>query len=95
MRSATRSATATIAGAVIGGSVANNRARRGGYVETGGYVRRGSREVCDTRTEYRSDEQVVGYDVGYRYNGRIYHTRTDRHPGDRIRVAVDVNAADY
>jgi uncharacterized protein YcfJ len=85
---------ATIAGAVIGGSVANNNARRGGYYESGGYVRQGSREVCDTRTEYRSEEEIVGYDVAYRYNGRVYHTRTDTDPGERIRVAVDVDAVD-
>jgi hypothetical protein len=28
----------------------------------------------------------VGYDVSYSYYGRVYHTETDRHPGDRIRV---------
>jgi uncharacterized protein YcfJ len=51
--------------------------------------------VCETRTEYQTDERVVGYDVEYEYHGRIYHTRTDSHPGRRIRVAVDVNAVPY
>jgi uncharacterized protein YcfJ len=41
---------------------------------------------CETldRTEIR--EARVGYRVKYRYRGRIYHVRTDDHPGDRIRV---------
>ena len=41
---------------------------------------------CETveRTELR--EELVGYRVKYRYRGHVYHTRTDHHPGDRIRV---------
>jgi uncharacterized protein YcfJ len=41
---------------------------------------------CETveRTELR--EELVGYRVKYRYRGHVYHTRTDYHPGDRIRV---------
>ncbi|MEG3192245.1 glycine zipper 2TM domain-containing protein [Lysobacter sp. D1-1-M9] len=33
---------------------------------------------------------VSAYDVTYEYAGRSYVTRTDYHPGDRIRVRVDV-----
>ncbi|HET7844605.1 MAG TPA: glycine zipper 2TM domain-containing protein [Xanthomonadales bacterium] len=81
---------ATIVGAVAGGSIAaNNARRRGGYVDRG-YVEQGVEQRCETRTEYRSEEQVVGYDVTYDYHGRIGHVRTDAHPGNRIRVAVDV-----
>jgi uncharacterized protein YcfJ len=39
-----------------------------------------------------NDDRVVGYDVTYEYAGRQFKTRTDHHPGDRIRVRVDVNA---
>ena len=56
--------------------------------------------VCDPvradayREEAYRDAQddVIGYDVTYRYGGREYTTRTDHHPGDRIRVRVDVRA---
>jgi uncharacterized protein YcfJ len=51
--------------------------------------------VCDPVSEdaYRDgQDDVVGYDVTYRYGGREYTTRTDHHPGDRIRVRVDVRA---
>jgi uncharacterized protein YcfJ len=37
-----------------------------------------------------NDGRVVGYDVTYEYNGRQFRTRTNYHPGDRIRVRVDV-----
>lgn len=30
------------------------------------------------------------YDVAYEYNGRRYTRRMDHHPGDRVRVRVDV-----
>jgi uncharacterized protein YcfJ len=81
---------ATIAGALIGGSIGHDRATRGGYREVGSTVRRSSERVCDTRVDYRRQEQVVGYDVTYVFNGREYRTTTDAHPGDRIQVAVTV-----
>jgi len=37
-----------------------------------------------------NDSRVDGYDVTYEYAGRQFTTRTDYHPGDRIRVRVDV-----
>lgn len=37
-----------------------------------------------------SDRGVTAYDVSYEYAGRNYATRTNYHPGDRIRVRVDV-----
>lgn len=38
----------------------------------------------------QGDRAVGAYDVTYEYAGRRYTTRTDHHPGDRIRVRVDV-----
>jgi hypothetical protein len=37
-----------------------------------------------------SDRSVESYDVTYEYAGQQYTTRTSYHPGDRIRVRVDV-----
>jgi surface antigen len=62
------------------------------------YQRRGTVRVCDpvpaTSRDgyYGGDESLNGYDVTYEYANRTYHTRTDYHPGDRIRVRVDVQA---
>lgn len=83
---------ATIAGAVIGGAIAHDAAHRDRYRDHGGQYVRGYQQRCDVRTEYRQQERVVGYDVAYDYQGRIYRTRTDHHPGDSIRVAVQVSA---
>jgi uncharacterized protein YcfJ len=84
---------ATAAGAVLGYSLARDSQRHhsGGYY-SGGREYQTYERRCSTRTEYYRDEQVEGYDVAYRYNGRVYHTVTDYHPGDRIQVEVSVNA---
>lgn len=46
---------------------------------------------CQVVQHYETREQVVGYEVKYRYAGEIYVQRLDRHPGDWIRVRVEVN----
>lgn len=62
-------------------------------------VQRGQVRVCDPvpvtgasrhGDDYYGDGRVSGYDVTYEYGNRTYQTRTDHHPGDRIRVRVDV-----
>lgn len=53
--------------------------RNGGY-SSGGY----------NDGYYDGNENLAGYDVTYEYANRTYRTRTDYHPGDRIRVRVDV-----
>ena len=83
---------ATIAGALIGGSIGHDRATRGGYRQVGHRVHRSSERVCDEQVDYHRREQVTGYEVAYEYLGRTYYTRTAAHPGDRIRVAVSVDA---
>ncbi|NVK39632.1 MAG: hypothetical protein HWE39_00185 [Oceanospirillaceae bacterium] len=45
---------------------------------------------CAVEPDFEYHEAVIGYEVSYRYRGRVYHTRTDHRPGKRIRVRVDV-----
>ena len=89
----------TAVGSMVGGMAgrgiydANRRARqpRDGYVT-----------VCEPDSyggdgyyagdRYRDERAVSEYDVTYEYAGRQYTTRTSYHPGDRIRVRVDVRA---
>ena len=57
--------------------------------------RRGTVRVCDPVPVnrgggYYNDDHLAGYEVTYEYANRTYRTRTDYHPGDRIRVRVDV-----
>ncbi len=69
-------------GGLAGASIGQDIAHAGGktYYE--------DREVCRSqyRTEYR--RELVGYDVGYRYNGRVYYTRSLQHPGNSIQVDI-------
>jgi len=79
-------AIGTVAGGAAGRAIydANNRP----------VYRRSDVRVCEPQREgygYES-ERVAGYDVTYEYAGREYHTRRDYHPGERIRVRVDVSA---
>jgi hypothetical protein len=58
-------------------------------------ARRGTVRVCDPLPAgadgyYDGSERLSGYEVTYEYAGRTYVTRTDHHPGDRLRVRVDV-----
>ena len=41
-------------------------------------------------SDYEQGRGASMYDVTYEYGGRSYTTRTSYHPGDRIRVRVDV-----
>jgi len=76
--------SATAVGGLIGASIGND-ASKGGRT-----VRYRDQEVCHTvyNTEY--ERRIVGYDVSYSYQGRIYQTQTERHPGDRIAVDLAV-----
>ena len=84
----------TIAGALLGGSVGHDHARyysgprhHGGYstvVET----------RCSVRNEYHEEQRIHGYRVTYSYDGRIYTTRMNHRPGERIRVRVNVIPAE-
>ena len=74
-----------VVGAVLGASIGNDMRRNS---SAGAPVRYGTRDICDTYTEYRNEDRLVGYDVTYEYAGRTYSTRTKRHPGDALRIRV-------
>ena len=84
---------ATIAGAVIGGSIGHESAERhGGYgYYNSGYYERGYATRCRTETDWRGRDEVVAFNVTYRYDGRTYHTTLDHDPGRSLRVRVDGN----
>lgn len=85
---------ATVAGAALGyAAVRDSQRHYGGGYYGGGREYTSYEQRCATRTQYVADERVNGYNVTYRYNGRLYQTVTDYHPGDSIRVRVDVSAA--
>lgn len=76
-----------VAGALLGASIGNDISRRnapsyGGYSE--------QVEKCKMVNEYVEEEQVVGYDVSYRFQGKTYSTRTNDHPGDTLKLKLSV-----
>lgn len=83
------------------GSMVGSMAGRGIYEQTqrDRYVRPASVRVCDPEPVaggYRDYDgyrtaSANAYDVTYEYNGRQYTRRMDYHPGDRVRVRVDVS----
>ena len=82
---------ATIAGAVIGGSIGHERAERHGdygYYSSG-YYENGYEQRCRTQTNWRGGDNLVAYNVTYRYDGRSYRTTLDHDPGRSLRVRVD------
>ena len=82
----------TVVGAVLGGSIGRDIGNRNAGPEEVAYR---EEEACRTveRTSYR--EEVVGYRVSYRYNGRDYTTQMPYDPGARIPVHVDVEPANW
>jgi uncharacterized protein YcfJ len=72
-------------GASIGTDVAHQRSAQSYYV---------TRRQCGIDYELRDTERVVGYRVGYRYQGNVYYTRTETPPAGSIRLRVDVSPVD-
>ncbi len=78
-----------LAGGALGASIGYDLTRHNGPSR----VDYRTEERCETRYDVEYEEQIVGYDVTYRYHGQLYHTRMDRHPGKRIPVKVKVRPA--
>jgi uncharacterized protein YcfJ len=81
----------TVAGAVAGSAIAHERAVRNGAGATRDVVV----QRCEVVNERVTEQIVDGYLVTYRYDGRNYTMRTDRHPGDYVQLAVDVRPIGY
>jgi uncharacterized protein YcfJ len=87
------SAIGSMVGGMAGRQIYEQRQRQRERVPD----RVGTVTVCDPQPAgsgyYSSnDRSVNAYDVTYEYAGHQYTTRTNYHPGDRIRVRVDVRA---
>lgn len=86
----------TVLGTLIGASIGHQASHRR-YSEYDDYrhtrVRSHPVERCETHYSTREERELDGYRVTYRYAGREYTTRTQEHPGKRIRVRVDVTPA--
>lgn len=75
-----------VAGGLLGASIGHDVSRR----KNPGTVRYHDQQICQTSYRTEHSQSLVGYDVTYKYQGRLYQTRTSHHPGDRIPVDVHI-----
>lgn len=78
----------TVAGALLGGSLGNDHRRR--TPQDGAQVV----QRCHVVDAVREEQQLAGYQVSYRYQGREYWTTMDHDPGKRVRVRIAVDIAE-
>jgi uncharacterized protein YcfJ len=77
----------TVVGALAGSSIANGIARERRREQAWATpVRR-----CYTTYEQDRVETIDGYHVLYEYGGQTFAKRTEQHPGDQVRVYVQVS----
>jgi len=74
-----------VLGASVGSDVSRSKHRRHYYV---------NEQRCEIDYELRDEENIIGYRVGYLYGDNIYHTQTRDHPGDTIKLRVELSPAD-
>jgi uncharacterized protein YcfJ len=84
-------AAGALVGAAIGHDAARQRSERGEDEDAYRQPRMSEREVCRMRYAERTERELDGYRVTYRYNGRTYSTQLPYEPGERIRVRVTVD----
>ena len=82
--------TGAVIGAVFGGAVGYDVARRNA---TPRYVTYGAQQVCTEVQDVHEEQRISGYSVRYQYLGQTYSTVTQYPPGDTVRVRVDVTPA--
>ena len=82
---------ATVVGALVGGKIGHDVHRRNNPGHTHTHV--DEQRVCRRVDNFYEQRRNVGYEVVYEYNGRTYTTKTNRHPGDQLRVHVNISPA--
>ncbi len=77
-----------VVGAALGASIASDASRHHGGTSYH------TEQHCTTVSDVHYRQEVVGYNVTYRYHGRLYHTRLPYDPGKHIKVRIDVMPAE-
>ena len=94
-----------IIGGIIGGAIGNRFGKgRGRDASTalgvlvgasvGAHKNGRNHHRCHNEVFYRDEQRFMGYDVTYEYNGELYYTQMQDHPGERVRLSVNVNVID-
>jgi uncharacterized protein YcfJ len=79
---------ATVAGAVVGGVIGNRASAAHDRTVVS------QQTVCRPVDDYAPQQQIVAYDVEYRYRGEVYMSRLPYDPGERLRIRVTIAPAD-
>lgn len=79
---------ATVAGAVAGGVIGNRVSAAHDHPVVS------QQTVCRPVDNYAPQQQIVAYDVEYRYRGEVYMSRLPFDPGERLRIRVTISPAD-
>lgn len=86
---------ATVVGAVLGGSIARDVKHKNRHKRHHDRYDRHDRyetvKRCETRDSYTTHQELVGYDVTYKYRGNVFHSQLDYDPGKKIKVKVTVD----
>jgi uncharacterized protein YcfJ len=80
-----------VAGAVLGATIGSDISRRNR--SSGTQVTYEDQQHCEVTHRIRKEEELVGYNVTYKYHGQTYQTRTTEHPGKKLKIAVNVRPA--
>jgi len=78
-----RAVVGALIGSQIGSSIADNHAYASQHT---GYETR-----CEVQHVSETKKEIAGYDVSYRFRGRIFTTQMPYHPGRRIKLNVSVS----
>jgi len=76
----------TVIGALAGSSIARDTARHNDRTRS-----HNATKVCRTTYETEVVEDVASYDVTYEYGGQQFSKRMPDHPGDYVRVRVQLS----
>lgn len=77
-----------VVGAALGAAVGKDIVRQSRGAPT---VRYRDVERCDYVERRESYQELVGYDVTYRFHGQNYTARTQHHPGNKLPVRIQVS----
>jgi len=78
---------ATVAGTILGTAIGYNVGSRQANSREPAYI---DQKRCETFDRPAIEERLSGYRVEYEYQGQKFVTHTDQHPGQWIRLKVNV-----
>jgi uncharacterized protein YcfJ len=86
----------TVVGALAGSSIARDIARGNErrYHRDYDYRETTPTEVCRTTYDSQVVDSISGYDVTYEYDGQQFNKRVSEHPGDEMRIRVQLSPLD-